>query len=72
MSIEDKEFVLEPETLRAEIKKEYSHVATNPEAEFHFHTGRRLANILEKADAPQKTSAAKFGTLGVTFMARKP
>ena len=47
MSIEDKEFVLEPETLRAEIKKEYSHVATNPEAEFHFHTGRRLAGILE-------------------------
>ena len=47
MSVEDREFVLEPETLRAEIKKEYSHVATNPEAEFHFHTGRRLAGILE-------------------------
>jgi len=24
------------------------------------------------ADAPQKTSAAKFGTLGVNFKARKP
>jgi len=47
MSMEEKTFVLEPETLRVEIKKEYSHVATNPEAEFHFHTGRRLAAILE-------------------------
>ena len=47
MSIEEKPLVLEPEVLRREIKKEYSHVATNPEAEFHFHTGRRLAAILE-------------------------
>ena len=47
MSIEEKPLVLEPEVLRKEIKKEYSHVATNPEAEFHFHTGRRLAAILE-------------------------
>ncbi|MCH7819039.1 MAG: methyltransferase domain-containing protein [Candidatus Marinimicrobia bacterium] len=47
MSIEEKPLVLEPEVLRTEIKKEYSHVATNPEAEFHFHTGRRLAAILE-------------------------
>lgn len=47
MSMEEKTFVLEPEVLRKEIKKEYSHVATNPEAEFHFHTGRRLAAILE-------------------------
>ena len=47
MSIEEKPLVLEPEVLRTEIKNEYSHVATNPEAEFHFHTGRRLAAILE-------------------------
>lgn len=46
-SMEENTFVLEPEALRKEIKKEYSHVATNPEAEFHFHTGRRLAAILE-------------------------
>ena len=47
MSIEEKPLALEPEVLRTEIKKEYSHVATKPEAEFHFHTGRRLAEILE-------------------------
>ena len=45
--MEEKTLVLEPEVLRKEIKKEYSNVATNPEAEFHFHTGRRLAAILE-------------------------
>ena len=41
---------LTPETLRAEISKEYSVVATNPEEEFHFHTGRQLAEILEYAE----------------------
>lgn len=44
-------FVLEPETLRTEIRKEYAVVATNPEAGFHFHTGRRLAAILEYDEA---------------------
>lgn len=39
--------ILTPETLRTEISKEYSVVATNPERDFHFHTGRRLAGILE-------------------------
>lgn len=39
--------LLKPETLREEIQKEYSVVATNPEKEFHFHTGRRLAGVLE-------------------------
>ncbi len=47
MHAEIEQPILTPETLRIEISKEYSVVATNPEREFHFHTGRRLAGILE-------------------------
>ena len=35
------------ETLRAEVSKEYAQVARHPEIGFHFHTGRRLAGMLE-------------------------
>ena len=34
------------EELRVEIKKEYANVALNPQKGYHFHTGRRLANLL--------------------------
>jgi hypothetical protein len=34
------------DTLRVEIANEYSCVAETPEQGFHFHTGRKLANIL--------------------------
>ena len=47
MNDESQPLLLKPETLREEIQKEYSVVATNPEKEFHFHTGRRLAGVLE-------------------------
>ncbi len=47
MHAEIEQPMLTPETLRTEISKEYAVVATNPEREFHFHTGRRLAGILE-------------------------
>ncbi len=47
MNDESQPSFLKPETLREEIQKEYSVVATNPEKEFHFHTGRRLAGVLE-------------------------
>lgn len=32
--------------LRLEIKKEYTNVALDPNKGYHFHTGRRLANLL--------------------------
>jgi 2-polyprenyl-3-methyl-5-hydroxy-6-metoxy-1,4-benzoquinol methylase len=38
------------ETLRCEIKREYAEVATNPTKEFHFHTGRTLAQLLGYSD----------------------
>ncbi len=50
MNDEPQPLFLKPETLREEIQKEYSVVATNPEEDFHFHTGRRLAGILEYDD----------------------
>jgi hypothetical protein len=35
--------------------------------------GFEVVSLLDVyADAPQSSSAAKFGTLGVTFRARKP
>ena len=32
--------------LRVEIQKEYANVALDPNKGYHFHTGRKLANIL--------------------------
>jgi arsenite methyltransferase len=37
---------VDPEALRAEVRVKYSEVATNPDGQFHFHTGRRLAELL--------------------------
>lgn len=39
------------DTLRCEIRNEYAEVADNPEKGFHFHTGRRLAQILGYSEA---------------------
>ena len=38
---------VDTETLRCEIRNEYAEVAKHPDKGFHFHTGRRLATILE-------------------------
>jgi SAM-dependent methyltransferase len=37
---------VDPESLRAEVRVKYAEVATNPDGQFHFHTGRRLAEHL--------------------------
>jgi arsenite methyltransferase len=37
---------VDADALRAEVRSKYSEVATNPDGEFHFHTGRRLAERL--------------------------
>ncbi len=36
--------------LRAEVRAKYTEVANDPEGQFHFHTGRRLAEFLEYPD----------------------
>ena len=38
------------DTLRAEVSQESAQVAQNPQLGFHFHTGRRLARLLEYRD----------------------
>jgi SAM-dependent methyltransferase len=38
---------LDQDILREEIRKEYREVADHPEKGFHFHTGRRLAEIVQ-------------------------
>ena len=37
---------VDPTALREEVKNKYREVATNPQGEYHFHTGRRLAKRL--------------------------
>lgn len=53
--------------LRHEIRKEYTNVALDPNKGYHFHTGRRLANILGYdeslyADLPEGNIASFAGT----------
>jgi SAM-dependent methyltransferase len=41
------QMAVDPEALRAEVRVKYAEVATNPDGAFHFHTGRRLAELLD-------------------------
>lgn len=55
------------EELRVEIKKEYTNVALDPTMGYHFHTGRKLANLLGYhealyADLPEANIASFAGT----------
>jgi len=40
------EVMVDPDTLRAQVKEKYREVAENPGSVFHFHTGRPLAERL--------------------------
>ena len=53
--------------LRLEIKKEYTNVALDPNKGYHFHTGRKLANLLSYdeslyKDLPEANIASFAGT----------
>jgi SAM-dependent methyltransferase len=55
------------EELRVEIKKEYTNVALDPNKGYHFHTGRKLVNMLGYdealyADLPEANIASFAGT----------
>jgi SAM-dependent methyltransferase len=39
----DAELMVDPETLRSEVRDKYREVAEKPDGDYHFHTGRRLA-----------------------------
>jgi arsenite methyltransferase len=47
------------EILRCEIRREYAEVATEPHKGFHFHTGRRLAEILGYSAADIEAAPAQ-------------
>ena len=58
---------LDIQVLRRAIQDEYAMVAAEPDHGFHFHTGRRLARILEYEDGwlagvPEETIASFAGT----------
>lgn len=46
MTIKPTDLVVDPEALRAEVRTKYGELATNPDGQFHFHTGRPLAERL--------------------------
>jgi SAM-dependent methyltransferase len=55
------------EILREAVRKEYCEVAENPNRDFHFHTGRKLARITEYRDewldgVPEEAVEAFAGT----------
>lgn len=60
------QITVDPEALRAEVRAKYSEVATNPDGRFHFHTGRRLAELLDypadiRAALPDEAMASFAG-----------
>ncbi len=59
------------DTLRNAVRKEYAEVAITPTKDFHFHTGRPLANILgypdEWIDAVPESALASLAGTGNPF-----
>ncbi len=55
---------VDPEALRSEVRSKYREVAETPQGEFHFHTGRPLAEMLgysaELIDAVPATAVDRF------------
>ena len=37
---------VDKDVLRTEVQKKYAEVATNPDQKFHFHSGRKLVEML--------------------------
>ena len=62
---------LDVDGLRQAIQEEYALVASKPEGDFHFHTGRRLAAIVgyeeEWLDGVPEASIASFAGTGNPF-----
>lgn len=50
MSTTSQGAAVDPEKLRAEVRDKYGEVATHPDGQFHFHTGRPLAERLGYPD----------------------
>lgn len=66
---------VDPEALRAEVRRKYREVAHDPHGEHHFHTGRRLARLLgypdEVVDALPDTAVESFAGVANPFALRQ-
>lgn len=62
--------------LREQVKTKYREVATNPDGEFHFHTGRRAAAQLgydaDVVDKLPDRAVESFAGVGNPFVFRRP
>ncbi len=68
------ELLVDADALREEVKSKYREVALEPDGDFHFHTGRRLARKLGYDDAivdPMPDAAVEsFAGVGNPFALR--
>jgi SAM-dependent methyltransferase len=70
-----KELAVDPDLLRHEVKSKYRDVATNPNGEYHFHTGRSLAKRLgydgAVVDAMPEAAIESFAGVANPFSLRR-
>ena len=68
------DLLVDPETLRAEVRDKYRQVAVDPYGEFHFHTGRplaaRLGYDLAAVNALPDRAVESFAGVGNPFSLR--
>src|SRR3954452_16650392 len=69
------DLLVDPETLREQVRDKYREVATDPHRTFHFHTGRPLAARLgydtPAVDALPAAAVESFAGLGTPFSLRR-
>src|SRR6266567_9456358 len=72
----ENELLVDPETLREQVRAKYREVATDPHATYHFHTGRPLAARLGYdpaiVDALPDRAVESFAGVGNPFSLRRP
>ncbi len=65
---------VDPEALRADVREKYREVALQPDGAFHFHTGRKLAALLDYdedvVDALPDRAVESFAGVGNPFSVR--
>jgi SAM-dependent methyltransferase len=69
------DLLVDPEVLRAQVREKYREVASEPDASFHFHTGRPLAARLgyedDAVDALPDRAVESFAGVGNPFSLRR-
>jgi arsenite methyltransferase len=70
-----RDVLVDPETLRAEVRDKYRAVAVAPTAQYHFHTGRALAQRLgydpDVVGALPEAAVESFAGVGDPFALRR-